>query len=159
MAWQWFRWCCEYASAVCGGLLDVKQQAASHHTPVSLPQATYHRLDVSRAGNVRCIIHAACLLEDACRNSGANLGYIFAHVPRSSRAKYPKLVLTPYRRVASAVLVVLSRADRATTTTKTTTAAVAMTEAMMLSSLGPISNTTHKTIIVRLVLSSPTPWS
>lgn len=29
--------CCEYASAVCGGLLDVKQQAASHHTPMSLP--------------------------------------------------------------------------------------------------------------------------
>jgi hypothetical protein len=29
--------CCEYASAVCGGLLNVKQHAASHHTPMSLP--------------------------------------------------------------------------------------------------------------------------
>jgi hypothetical protein len=36
-------------------------------------------------------------------------------------------------------------------------AAVALTEAMMLSSLGPISNTTHKTIIVRLVLSLTNP--
>jgi hypothetical protein len=60
------------------------------------------------------------------------------------------------RRVASAVLVVLPRADRATTTT-TRMAAVALTEAMMLSSLGPISDTTHKTTIVRLVLSSANP--
>jgi hypothetical protein len=36
-------------------------------------------------------------------------------------------------------------------------AAVALTEAMMLSSLGPISDTTHKTTIVRLVLSSANP--
>jgi hypothetical protein len=121
--------------------------------------STCHRLDVSRAGNVCCIFHAACLLEDACRDSGTNLGHVFAHVPRFSRAKYQKLVLTPYGRVGSAVLVVLSRADRAATTTKATTAAVATTETMMISSLGSISNTTHKTIIVRLVLSSPTPWS
>jgi hypothetical protein len=31
-------YCCEYTSAVCRGLLDVKQQAASHHTPMSLRQ-------------------------------------------------------------------------------------------------------------------------
>jgi hypothetical protein len=41
--------CCEYASAVCGGLLDVKQQAASHHTPMALPQgaATGYRSRVA----------------------------------------------------------------------------------------------------------------